>query len=50
MASLIFCPNTSKRPPASASRPMCKAFKPLGLATLKVKCPHCGEVHEQGGA
>jgi len=19
-------------------------------ATLKVKCPHCGEVHEQGGA
>ncbi|TMJ93492.1 MAG: hypothetical protein E6G77_23970 [Alphaproteobacteria bacterium] len=27
-----------------------QSLQAVWKATLKVKCPHCGEVHEQGGA
>jgi hypothetical protein len=46
MASLFFtCPTTHRRAPTGIETDV-QSLQAAWKATLKVKCPHCGEVHE----
>jgi hypothetical protein len=46
MASLFFtCPTTHERAPTGIETDV-QSPQAAWKATLKVKCPHCGEVHE----
>jgi len=46
MASLLFtCPTTRHRAPTGIETDVL-SLQAAWKATLKVKCPHCGEVHD----
>src|SRR5438132_11525982 len=46
MASLFFtCPTTHQQAPTGIETDV-QSLRAAWKATLKVKCPHCGEVHE----
>jgi hypothetical protein len=46
MASLFFtCPTTHRRAPTGIETDV-QSLQAAWKATLKVKCPHCGEVHK----
>jgi hypothetical protein len=46
MASLFFtCPTTHRHVPTGIETDV-QSLQAAWKATLKVKCPHCGEVHE----
>jgi hypothetical protein len=46
MAQLLFtCPRTNHRAPTGIETDV-QSLSASWRATLKVKCPHCGEVHE----
>ena len=50
MASLLFtCPITHHQASTGIETDV-QSLQAAWKATLKVKCPHCGEVHEQGGS
>ena len=46
MASLFFtCPTTREQAPTGVETDV-QSLQAAWKATLKIKCPHCGEMHE----